>query len=141
MKEEQFEKPTVPPEQIRYANILFWGSWGGIFILVVSFLIYATGIMKPFIPFEKISQLWSLNVSEYLQQSNAPTGWGWIHYCRYGDFLNFIGIATLAGLTIIGFISLVPAYFRKKDIPYLLIALAEICVLIFAASGILKVGH
>lgn len=139
MKEEPIETSTVAPEQIRYANILFWGSWGGIFILVVTFLIYVIGIMRPFIPMEKITQIWSLNVSEYLNQTKAPSGWGWISYCDHGDFLNFIGIATLSGLTIVGFISLVPAYMRMKDIPYLVIAIAEIVVLILAASGILRV--
>jgi hypothetical protein len=141
MNEEQYEKSAVAPEQVRYANILFWGSWGGIFVLVVTFFIYVSGLLKPFIPMESITKLWSMSVSEYLHQSHAPTGWGWALYCGYGDFLNFIGIAILSGLTIIGFLSLVPAYVGKKDIPYLIIAVAEICVLVLAASGILTVGH
>jgi hypothetical protein len=141
MNEEHFEEAAVAPEQVRYANILFWGSWGGIFILVVTFIIYVSGLLKPFIPMESITKLWSLGVSDYLHQSNVPTGWGWAPYCRYGDFLNFIGIATLSGLTIIGFLSLIPAYVRKKDIPYLVIAAIEICVLVLAASGFMAVGH
>jgi len=141
MNEEPSEKLLVVPEQIRYANILFWGSWGGLLILVLTFLIYVTGLLKPFIPMEEISKLWSFNVSEYLSRSKAPSGWGWVPYCRYGDFLNFVGIATLAGLTIVGFLSLIPAYIKKKDTPYLVIAVVEIVVLILAASGILSVGH
>ncbi|SFH43253.1 hypothetical protein SAMN05660649_05184, partial [Desulfotomaculum arcticum] len=35
---------------------------------------------------------------------------------------------------------LLPAYIKKKDIPYTAIVVAEILVLSLAASGILKVG-
>ena len=140
MSNEKNAKPSVDPEQITYANILFWGSWLGMFILVITFIIYATGILTPYVPMEKISRIWSLRVSDYLHELNCPTGWGWASKCGHGDYLNFIGIAILAGLTVFCFLTLIPAYARKKDLPYLIIVIVEILVLAFAASGILTVG-
>ena len=58
-----------------------------------------------------------------------------------GDYLNFVGIAMLAGLTIVCYIAIMPALKRKKDMPYLIIAILEVAVLVLAASGILKAGH
>jgi hypothetical protein len=139
--EELSKRPSVAPEQVRYANILFWGSWGGIFILVISFIIYISGILTPYAEIERITQLWGLRLTDYLHELKCPTGWGWILKCRYGDYLNFIGIAILAFLTIAGFISLIPAYLKKRDIPYLIIVIVEIAVLLLAASGVLTVGH
>jgi hypothetical protein len=58
-----------------------------------------------------------------------------------GDFLNFVGIAILAGVTIICYLAIVPTLLRKKDTAYLLMAIAEVLILSLAASGILAVGH
>jgi hypothetical protein len=58
-----------------------------------------------------------------------------------GDFLNFVGIAILAGVTIICYLAIVPTLLRKKDRAYLTMAIVEVLVLALAASGILSVGH
>jgi len=57
-----------------------------------------------------------------------------------GDFLNFAGIAFLAGITIICFIRVIPIFFRKKDTIYGVFAIIEVLVLVLAASGVLKSG-
>jgi len=57
-----------------------------------------------------------------------------------GDFLNFVGIAFLAGVTMICYVRIIPILFRKKDRVYALIAILEVLVLMLAASGILKAG-
>ena len=58
-----------------------------------------------------------------------------------GDFLNFVGIAILAGVTILCYLAIVPTLLRKKDNAYLTMAILEVLVLTLAASGILAVGH
>jgi hypothetical protein len=60
---------------------------------------------------------------------------------RYGDFLNFIGIAILAGVTLLCYVSILPLLLRKGDYIYAVLALLEVIVLLGAASGIISAGH
>lgn len=134
-------KVDVPPEQINYANMLLYCSWAGIAMLAITFLVYISGILKPFIPPGEMPHYWGLSAHEFLVETGAPVGWGWLGMLGYGDFINLVGIAFLALLTIIGYLFLLlPAYLRKKDIHYATIVTVEILVLTLAASGILVVG-
>jgi hypothetical protein len=134
-------KPSAPPEQLKYADLLFYGCWSAIFLLFITYGIYVAGILPPHVPLGKIPEYWSHSVHHYVEGTNAPLGWGWIHLLHRGDFLNFIGIVTLAGLTIVGYLSLILAYLEKRDTLFLIIAVLEVLVLLLAASGILIVGH
>ena len=129
------------PEQLRYANILEKGMFVGLFILLATFAVYAIGIVKPYIPRPDISHYWGMNVHQYLEETHIPIGWGWIEMVRYSDFLNFTGIAVLAGVTIICFLSIIPMLMKNNDRFYALMALLEAIILGLAASGILAVGH
>ena len=131
---------NAPAEQIAYANILFYGCWTGLALMIVTYVLYVTGIMDPYVSMELVTKFWSQPVGEYLTQNNVPTGWGWATLLNKGDFLNFMGIALLGGLTIIAYIPVTLAYFRKKDFAFALIALLEVLVLCFAASGIVGGG-
>jgi len=83
-----------------------------------------------------------MSVNEYLHVAHVPTGWGWASMVGKGDFLNFIGIAFLGGLTIIGYLTLIPAYWKKNDKIFVVICTLEVLVLSLAASGILgSAGH
>ena len=79
-------------------------------------------------------------VSQYVQEANIPTGWGWATLLGKGDFLNFIGIVLLAGMTIICFVILFPFYLKQKDVPYMVIVVLEVLVLCLGASGLLGTG-
>jgi len=129
------------PEQILYARILAKGMYVGLLILFITFALYAFGIMKPYIPLDKISGYWGYSVHEYLEHANIGTGWSWVGMLKYGDFVNFIGIAILAGVTIMCYLAIVPLLFRSNDKVYAILALIEAVVLALAASGILTVGH
>lgn len=131
---------SVPPEQVKYANLLLYGSWLGIVVLAVTFMLYATGIMPSYIEPSQMQNYWGMKASEYLEVAKIPHGWGWLGMIGYGDFIPLIGIAFLGGLTIIGYMILLPAYFAKKDRVYSSIVILEILVLTLAASGILKAG-
>ena len=129
------------PEQTAYANLLFWGSWIAILIMLITYFVYISGIVEPFVPLRDISQYWTQPVHSYVEKTGIPTGWGWIVLLGKGDFLNFVGIVILAAMTAICFItSLAPAYFRKKDWAFLGIVILEVLVLSLAASGILGSG-
>ena len=129
------------PEQILYASILEKGMLIGLFILFITFFIYVFGIMKPYIPLDEISKFWSMNVHDYLEHAKIKGGWSWLLMLGYGDFINFIGIAILAGVTIISYIGIIPHLARQKDWAFVVFLVMEVLVLSLAASGLLKVGH
>ncbi len=130
----------TPKEQVAYANLLFYGCWGGLGLMILTYLIYVFGLLDPQVPMATILELWSKPVGEYLAVGKVPVGWGWAGLLGKGDFLNFLGIALLAGMTLICYIPLVSAYIKKKDGLFAAIAVAEILVLAFAASGIVGGG-
>lgn len=130
----------TPPEQIRYADLLFYGSWLGIFLMIITYLIYILGIMDPYIALQEVPKYWAMPVSDYLHHANVPQGWGWIGLLGKGDFLNFIGIALLALMTIVCFLTLIPTYAKQDDKLLLTIVILEVIVLSVAASGLLGSG-
>lgn len=140
MSAELHKRPETPPEQVTYANLLFYCSWIGLLVLLITYTLYLSGLMTPYIPISHVPDYWVMNVHEYVHQAQAPTGWGWFGMLKYGDFFNFLGIAFLAGVTVLCFLTLLPGLLRKKDTAYVVICLLEITVLTLAASGILKVG-
>lgn len=130
----------VAPEQIKYANLLLYGSWAGIFALLITFALYMSGIIPSYVDPSQMQFYWGMKASEYLSAANVPHGWGWLKMVGYGDFMPLLGIAWLGILTILGYFILLPAYIKKKDGIYSVIVALEILVLTLAASGILKVG-
>ncbi len=136
-------------EQLVYAKVLEIGMYIGLLILFVTFALYVSRAVAPAVPLEQVSSYWSHGVHEYLEAVNddflhlehPPTGWAWVNMLDKGDFLNFVGIAILAGITILCYLAIVPTLLRKKDNAYLAMAILEVLVLSLAASGILAVGH
>ncbi|MBI5408682.1 MAG: DUF1634 domain-containing protein [Nitrospirae bacterium] len=127
-------------EQLAYANILNYGMWIGLAVAVVTFIVYVSGVLPTFVPIEDMPKYWGMKAGDYIHTLNAPTGWGWVALIGKGDYLNFIGIAMLAGLTVLCYLIIIPILMRKKDTPYVIIAILEVAVLVLAASGILKTG-
>jgi len=137
---EQTAASKATKEQVQYANLLFLGCWGGLALMVLTYLIYLLGILPPHVPMDKIIVLWSKSVKTYLAEGNVHQGWAWASMLNKGDFINFLGIALLAGMTIICYIPLIPAFLKKKDFMYTGFVIAEIVVLCLAASGIFGAG-
>ncbi len=128
------------PEQIAYAKILEKGMFFGLVSIIITYLIYVLGVVKPFIPLKTVPTLWANNIHDYLQITNIQPGWAWVPLVGYSDFLNFIPIAILAGVTIICFLSIVPILWKQDDKVFAVLALLEVLILSFAASGILGTG-
>jgi len=131
----------VPQEQVKYADLLFWGSWIAIAIMLATYTLYISGIVAPYVPMSEISQYWSQPVGHYVHEAQVPTGWGWTSLLGRGDFLNFVGVVILAFMTAVCFlVVLLPAYIKKKEWVFAGIVVLEILVLSLAASGILGSG-
>jgi hypothetical protein len=145
----EFECPAADEEQLLYANILQVGMYIGLTLLLVTFALYTSGIVTPAVPVERLADYWTLDVNEYLEATNRDhlhhehpiAGWSWLTVIGKGDYLNFLGITLLSGVTIVCFAGIVPTLIRKNDRAYVAMALLEIVILALAASGILAVGH
>ena len=130
----------TPAEQVVYSNMLFYGCWGSLGLMAVTYLLYISGLVTPHVPLDTVTQLWSQPVKVYLEKGNVPTGWGWLKLIGQGDFLNFTGVVLLSGMTILCYLPLIGAYMKKKEPIFAAIAVLEILVLAFAASGIVGGG-
>jgi len=136
-------------EQMLYARILAAGMYLGLGVLLVTFALYLTGFVAPAVPIQELPNYWTLSAHEYLEAINHEflhresivVGWGWIAVLDKGDYLNFVGIALLALVTIACYLGILPTLFRKKDWIYGTIVLLEILILALAASGIVSAGH
>jgi hypothetical protein len=132
--------PAVTEEQLAYAQLLDGGMKLGLLALVVTFGVYVSGALPARIPVADLPRYWSMPVKEYLAATGVHHGWGWVGLVGHGDFLNFVGIAFLAGITLVCYLAIVPIFVRKKDLVYAAIAVVEVLVLALAASGLLNVG-
>jgi hypothetical protein len=135
-------------EQVLYAAILEKGMYAGLGLMIITFALYVFGIVPSVVPLSEISIYWSTPVHDYLVAINTnflhweelPTGWSWMKLLGYGDFLNFLPIAILSGITIVCYCVIVPGLFARKDKAMAIMALAEVFILTLAASGLLAVG-
>lgn len=135
-------QPVVqPPEQTLYARVLDWGSRVGLVVLVLSFAAYLSGLMASHVPPERLPELWIHPVGRYLELTQSPTGWGWLSMIHLGDMAGLLGIAILAGGSVACLLALVPLYAARRDRAFVAICLAEVAVVVLAASGWLAGGH
>jgi hypothetical protein len=134
------EKTKASEEQMAYAGVLNIGMWSGLALLIVTFFVYVSGVLPTFVPINDLPKYWTMRVHDFNVALHAPTGWGWAPLIGNGDYLNFVPIAILSGLTILCYLVILPILIRKKDTPYVVIAIVEVLVLALAASGLLKVG-
>jgi len=140
--------PRTSGEQLLYARLLAAGMFTGLGLLLVTFALYVTGIIEPAVPIHALPEYWGLSAdhyselinAQYLHREHALTGWWWLSALQHGEYLNFLGIALLATVTIICFVGIIPTLLRKRDWIYAAIAVAETIILALAASGLLSTG-
>jgi hypothetical protein len=128
-------------EQLRYAQLLDIGSKAGFVMLVTGFVAYATGVLEEHVVVGQLPSLWGLSLAEYLRVTQTPTGWGWILHLHKGEFAGLLGIAALAGCSLVCLAAIIPLYARRGERTYAAICILEVIVMLLAASGILGVSH
>lgn len=116
-------------EQLIYARWLDIGTRLAFVLLILTFAVYVFGVLDPLVPAQELARLWSLPVDRYVAATSAPTGWGWLWYLGKGDYLNFVGIALLATITIVCYARIVLVLPRLQA----LLAVIQIAVLLAAA--------
>ena len=130
-----------PVEQMRYARMLDWGARAGLVILLLSFAAYVLGLAEAHVPPAKLPELWMHPVGRYLELTGSPTGWGWVALVHRGDIAGLMGIAVLAGCSVASLLALVPLYAARGDKAFVIVCLAEVAVMLVAASGWPGAGH
>lgn len=130
-----------PPEQLRYAQWLDWGTRLGLLVLAITFAAYLAGWLPPRLSMHELSTLWHLPAGEFARLTGTPLGWAWLAKAQHGDLAALLGIVLLAGCSVPCLLALVPLYWRSGDRAYVAICLAEVAVLLLAASGVLSTGH
>jgi hypothetical protein len=133
-------KDPVSREQTVYAAWLAAGSHIGLALLILTFLAYLLDVWEPHVPIEHLPRLWTLSADEFRNATGGPRGWDWLALLHRGDFLTYLGVASLGLTTVVCYLRVVPALARQGDRLYAAIGVAQLVVLILAASGLVS-GH
>ncbi len=135
------EEPiSISREQSIYAGTLTVLSWVSLGLLIVGFLYYVSGTAPVMIPISELPDLMRHPVAEFNRITKMPVGWQWLDFLGYGDIAARLGIVMLAGSTIICLIAILSELVRKKNFVYVIIVIAQILILLIAASGVINVG-
>jgi len=119
-----------------YARWLDIATKAGFVISLAAFLLYAGQVLPAYVPVSELPRYWSLPVNQFIQATGAPNGWAWLGELGYGDGLNLLAIGLLGLVTPLCYARLVPALLAERDWLQALLAVAQLAVLLVAASGL-----
>jgi len=127
--------PVESEAQEAYARWLDWGTRIALTVSVVALAVYLSGALAPWVPLDRLPTLWSLPVSQFIERAHAPTGWGWLRLVGYSDYLNYVGIALFALVSVPCLLRAIPCFLKRGERVQAALALAQVGVLVAAASG------
>ncbi len=130
-----------PVEQRVYARWLGWCTRVALTVLIGTFVAYMLRLAPPLVPLESLPEVWTLPVDRYVAVTGAPTGWDWLGRLRSGDYANLLGVALLCLVTVGCYVRVLPLLLRSRERLLALIAVAQVLVLLAAASGWLAGVH
>jgi hypothetical protein len=119
-----------------YARWLDVATQVGFVVSLVAFLVYVGQVVPAYVPLEELPRYWSLPVQKFIEATGAPSGWSWLGRLGYGDALNLAAIALLGLVTPVCYARLVPRLVAERDWLQAAIALAQVILLLAAASGV-----
>lgn len=121
-----------------YAICASLGARIALAVIVVELIAYLSGALSPYVPLEELPRLWHMSMAEYLAAAHVPSGWGWVALAGRGDYVNFIGIALLASITVACYARALRGFLRRGERLYAALAAAQLVVLLLAASGVMN---
>ena len=120
-----------------YARWLDIATKVGFVISLIAFLLYVGRVLPPYVALEELPRYWGLPVHQFVQATGAPSGWAWLGELRYGDGINLLAIALLGLVTPLCYARLLPALVAERDWLQVTLAVAQLAVLLAAASGVI----
>lgn len=127
--------------QERYARWLDAGSHVAFAASVLAFALYVSGVVRSFVPLEVLAGLWGLPVGQYLERTGAASGWGWLRLLGFADYLSLACIALIGLVTALCYLAILPLLLRLGERLQAALVLAQVAVLLMAASGLLAGGR
>jgi hypothetical protein len=124
-----------------YARWLDRGTRIGLAALIAAFLAYAFQLIEPFVPLASLAAWWGLPADRYLALAGAPTGWAWLRFAGRADYLNLLAVTALSMVPVVCYLRIVPLLWRRGERLHAAIAVAQIVVLVAAASGLIAGRH
>lgn len=118
-----------------YARWLDGASKGGFALCLCAFVLYAGGVLASYIPAPELPRYWALPVSRFVAATGMPHGWDWLGYLRYGDVLSLGAVALLALVTPVCYARVLPRLVAERDWLQAGLVIAQLAVLVAAASG------
>jgi len=117
------------------------GKRGGMGLLLTAFALYVTGLRPAHVPPAELPARWTRPAAEWLRAAGLTPGWGWLRFAGYADYLALLGVGALATVTLVCFLRVLPIFARERKWAMFFMALAQIIVLLLAASGRMRAGH
>ena len=124
------------PEELRYARVLGIGARVGLVLLIVSFVLYVSGVVPPLVPLADLPKYWSLPAREFVASTHQLTGWAWLRQIGKGDIATLAPIAFLAGVSVLCSLAVLPQFVRRGEVVHAAILVLQIVVLVLAASHV-----
>lgn len=131
----------VVAEQTIYARCLDWGTRAALLALTASFFAYVSSLVEPLVPLHELPGLWTLSADRYIAATGAPSGWGWLRLLGKGDYLNFVAIVMLGLMTVACYARILPSLLARGERLQAWLVVAQLLVLLAAASGVFTAGH
>lgn len=135
------ELKGVSTEQHVYARWLDWSTRVALAVLIAAYLAYAAGLVPPAVAVADLPRLWVMPVDAYLEATGAPSGWGWLGTLASGDYLTMVGVALLCLVTVLCYLRILPMLLARGERLQAAFAVAQVIVLLAAASGLFAGGH
>lgn len=135
------ENKYSSPRRDAYATMLEWCTRIGLTLTIVLFSFYVLQIRPPLIAFEELPDVWSQSAASVREAAGLHEGLEWLTFAGKSDFLALIGIASLACVSIVCLLRILPMTLKSKDYTFSVFLLLEIGILLLAASGVLQAGH
>jgi hypothetical protein len=127
--------------QALYARWLDIGTRMSFAASLVAFLLYVSGAIPAYIPLEALPRYWGLPVGEFLRQTGAPSGWGWLRHLGGGaEYLNLACMALIGLVTLVCYVRVVPALLALGERLQAALAVLQVLVLAAAVSGVFAGG-
>lgn len=133
---------SLPRSEIQffYARIIDWGAKLSFLLLLVTFVIYLGGLIPSQVSVREVPRYWSLPAQHYLAAARVNPGWSWVKRVNQADYLNYLPIALMAGVTVIGYLALLGKFLWCREILPGLMVFLQLVILVLAVAGVFGTG-